>query len=112
MSRYSTVLKFNPNHDELGQFSTRADSRHFDKQYSHIDKTIAAMKKQLPKDVLEKIAQYEADMVGKPTSAETYRDKDGNWSAERTALHNRIIDQFFADADQFTAKEGEVPQLV
>lgn len=112
MPKYSKVLKFNPNHDELGRFSARADSRHFDKQYSRIDETVKAMQALLPKEVLDKIVQYEADMVGKPTSAETYRDKDGVWSAERTALHNKIIDEFFADTDQFLAKEGEAPQLV
>ncbi len=111
MPKFSTVLKFNPYHDKLGKFAPRTDARNFDKSFARIEETVKEMKKRLPKAVLDQIDKFEAAMQGKQSSAELHR-VNGQWDAERTKVHQAIIDEFFADADQYTAKDGETPQLV
>lgn len=111
MTRLSTVLKFNPYHDQHGLFASRTESRSFDKNFSRLEHTVKEIRSKLPKEILDKIDGYEAAMVGKPTSADLYR-MNGVWNDERTKEHQAIIDRFFADSEQFVAKPGEKPQLV
>jgi predicted ABC-type ATPase len=67
----------------------------------------------LPPEVQDKIKWAEAEQAkGTPTAQEFM--KDGQWTPERQALHEKILDEFFNEkaVQAATPKEGEQPDFV
>jgi predicted ABC-type ATPase len=99
---FAFVFKFNPNHDELGRFSTGAGgtiSTHslvgYAKEHG-LEHTVTAdqlMEKLSPSERAEiKLALSKANAA--PQTQSLYTDKEGQYTPERLALHQKIIDSY------------------
>jgi predicted ABC-type ATPase len=115
------VHKFNPNHDELGRFATGPGgvSIHslvgYAKQHGLESQTTAdqLMAKLSPSERAEiTLAVSRANAA--PTTQSLYTDKDGHYTPERLALHQKIIDAYVNDARLKNAMPapGEKPTLI
>jgi predicted kinase len=90
-----------------------------------VSEVVAAIKSHLPQDQLDAADRFDKQVADALASGEETvkkyatqkgTDSAGNpiyeWSPERQALHQKIVDEFFADADKYVPPKGVAPEFV